>query len=383
MEPFGVACAVVSLAVESIHCARSALTHLHQQEWRTIQENLTDTHRLLEQAQLSLGELEKQNLFDISGEEKNDPDRHMTRDVTRLQECLCPTCGTSYHERKSADSLKRHLLQWDQGNCGHSLAKAKRTFGVWAKMLAVEVSKGRSSSKMLALPEIVASKNCEVKDIGPVDTMLEKLLTRIRSAGRCKGEDLHRGHGWRRHSSTSCKVSAAQAVRLAGGMFMLYPACMLVMGNFAAENVSFRNRNSWVTGILRQRQDAEIVQAHSAEVMQTTAVTRTLANASQGASMAQIVPGCVMEPSAPLFLVASMTWAFLEWAHYQSNVEDRYQMAILGVISMIGFLPALGCAENMLAVAVCTVPWAMHFGLLISHVLHRVSRVDNVVQTCH
>lgn len=94
--------------------------------------------------------------------------------------------------------------------------------------------------------------------------------------------------------------------------------------------------------------------------------------------MAQIVPKFVMEPSASLFFVASMTWAFLEWAHYQSNVEDEYQMMILGVVSIFGFLPALGWAQDMLAVAFCTVPWAMHFGLLISHALHRARRAVNL-----
>jgi len=88
--------------------------------------------------------------------------------------------------------------------------------------------------------------------------------------------------------------------------------------------------------------------------------------------MARITPVIVSEPSESVFIVASMTWAFLEWAHYQSNMNDRYQTAILGVASIIGFLPALGCATDMLTVLFCTLPLAMHVGLLASDVLHRV-----------
>lgn len=70
------------------------------------------------------------------------------------------------------------------------------------------------------------------------------------------------------------KVSVAQVARLAGGILMLYPACMLVMGNYAVENGSFGERSSWVTGTLRQPQDANFLEV----VELSISVSRTLAN---------------------------------------------------------------------------------------------------------
>ncbi|GAB7327323.1 hypothetical protein MBLNU13_g11200t1 [Cladosporium sp. NU13] len=327
---------VVGLAAaftESIHCLRLTIGVIRCKKPRKTHKDPTDTQRLLEQAQYSPEQLEKQHPFDIS-EGKNHLDRHLARSFT------------------APEGLQR---QWrcDQGNRGHSLGKQR------ALDVSFGILNGIFFSREFVIPEMLASKDCEIEVGRTEETTLKKLLSRIRFAGGRRLEDLDWIDGWTPQSSMHCKVSAVQAVRLAGGMFMLYPACMLVMRNYAVENGSFGERDSWVSGILQQPQDAYILQAHGAE----------------GISMAQIVPGFVMEPSAPLFFVASMTWTFLEWAHYQSNVEDKYQMAILGVVSIIAFLPALGCAKDMLMVALCTVPWVMHWGLLVSDVLHRVSRV--------
>jgi hypothetical protein len=90
--------------------------------------------------------------------------------------------------------------------------------------------------------------------------------------------------------------------------------------------------------------------------------------------MSRITPTIVSEPSEPVFIVASMAWAFLEWAHYQSNVKDKYQIAILGVASIVGLSPALGSEKDTLTVLFGTLPLAMHLGLLVSDVFHRVRR---------
>lgn len=358
---------LVAALIESFHCLRLTIGVIRCKKPRKTHKDPTDTQRLLEQAQYSPEQLEKQHPFDIS-EGKDHLDRHLARSFTAPEGYVCPICRIPFYELKSVCSLQR---QWrcDQRNRGHSLGKQR------ALDVSFGILNGIFFSREFVIPEMLASKDCEIEVGWTEETTLKKLLSRIRFAGGRRLEDLDWIDGWTPQSSMHCKVSAVQAVRLAGGMFMLYPACMLVMRNYAVENGSFGERDSWVSGILQQPQDAYILQAHGAEVKQSTAVSTTLANISQGISMAQIVPGFVMEPSAPLFFVASMTWTFLEWAHYQSNVEDKYQMAILGVVSIIAFLPALGCAKDMLMVALCTVPWVMHWGLLVSDVLHRVSRV--------
>jgi hypothetical protein len=129
-------------------------------------------------------------------------------------------------------------------------------------------------SRMWVRREIVASEHCEVKVRGAEETMTDKLSSRVWSSGVRRCEDPHRSDGWTRQFSRDAKVSVAQVARLAGGILMLYPTCMFVMGSYAVENGSFKERNSWVTGTLRQPQDANFLEV----VELSISVSRTLAN---------------------------------------------------------------------------------------------------------
>jgi hypothetical protein len=85
-------------------------------------------------------------------------------------------------------------------------------------------------------------------------------------------------------------------------------------------------------------------------------------------------PSYIAEPSAGLMVAACLTWTVLEWSLYESNAEDRYQLPILGLATCLGLLPAIGCLSNVLGIMFCTMPWAMHLGLVVSEVLHMVDR---------
>jgi hypothetical protein len=75
-------------------------------------------------------------------------------------------------------------------------------------------------------------------------------------------------------------------------------------------------------------------------------------------------------PSPLVFFSASVIWTLLEYAHYQSNAEDDYQKLALGGAVIVGMLPFFGCTSNALGVLISTEPWSIHFGLVISNLLH-------------
>jgi hypothetical protein len=79
-------------------------------------------------------------------------------------------------------------------------------------------------------------------------------------------------------------------------------------------------------------------------------------------------------PSPLVFFSASLIWTLLEYIHYQSNAEDDYQKLVLGGAVVFGLLPFFGCDSKALGVLICTMPWSLHFGLVISDLLHSIWR---------
>jgi uncharacterized membrane protein len=73
-------------------------------------------------------------------------------------------------------------------------------------------------------------------------------------------------------------------------------------------------------------------------------------------------------------VAACLTWTVLEWSLWESNADDKYQLPILGVATCLGLLPAIGCLSNVVGVMFCTMPWAMHLGLVVSELLHMINR---------
>lgn len=154
-------------------------------------------------------------------------------------------------------------------------------------------------------------------------------------------------------------MSTMRAVRLVGGVFLLYPVCMLVMSSYALANGCFEGCGGWATSDF--------------EVRRSIAARRTLADVSQGALAARAVGLLdLLHPSSLSFCIASIIWAFLEWAHYHSNVNHRYQVAILGAAVISGFLPVLRCEADVLTWLFSIVPWAIHLGLTFSDLLHSI-----------
>jgi hypothetical protein len=367
----GVVACLVSV-FESGSCIYSTLRFPKASD---MEKKMLDLQQRLEETQRSLRQLEEQPLVETNIDEltwNQDP----TKSVATLRERLCCARASLNHSSKSVADFLRHLSR-DQKHIGHTSTKC--ACASWVRtdlpLLSHEYMDGKNVSEAFVHRKLLTRDHSEIKGKGMEEKPHHKLpyqpLRYTQAAGGCKCECMHQAPGRTRQFSTSCNMSATRVIRLAGGIFMLYPVCMLIMGNYAMNNGSFEGYNSCVGGKFWLPQDANFHQAVGSEVKQSITVPGTLADISQGISVAQITPRFVSEPSAPVFLVASMTWAFLEWAHYQSNVNNRYQIAIFGVASIVGILPALGCATDMLTVLLCTLPLAIHVGLLASDVLHR------------
>jgi hypothetical protein len=151
-------------------------------------------------------------------------------------------------------------------------------------------------------------------------------------------------------------MTATRLLRLLGSISLLYPACMVVMSNYAITRGLFTGCNSWYQGVLQVSSSL-------------TRFEKQIDNLQ--VSTLHIQPEFVSHPSPALMFGACMLWAVLEWAHYFSNENDKYQHVILASAICIGLLPAIGCSSNVLAVLLCMVPWAVHLGLVVSDVLHR------------
>jgi hypothetical protein len=88
------------------------------------------------------------------------------------------------------------------------------------------------------------------------------------------------------------------------------------------------------------------------------------------------VPQFILWPPPLVFVSATIIWTLLEYVHYQSNAEDSYQKRVLGGAVIVGLLPFIGCTSNALGVLVCTMPWIIHSGLVISDFLHTSGIID-------
>lgn len=304
-------------------------------------------------------------------------DRHLGKSVTiQQQEEPFRICVSLKHALEFAASFRKYLWR-GHGHCHYILTKSQCAPYAYPNSHDERMN-ATHFSRTFALPEIIASKDCEIEVGGMEEKLVEKSSSHIESAGSRRCEDMYRGVGGTRISPVHCMMLVAQVVRLVGGMFMLYPACMLVMGNYAMENGLSTDHHLLMTGMFRRHQEINPLEAHGLEVKHSMAVSRILTDISKGILVARIMPDFVLEPSAPLFFAASMTWAFLEWAHYQSNVSDQYQGAILGIASTFGFLAAIGRGKDMLTMLFCTMPWVMHLSLLVSDVFHRVKRISSI-----
>jgi hypothetical protein len=80
----------------------------------------------------------------------------------------------------------------------------------------------------------------------------------------------------------------------------------------------------------------------------------------------------MLRPSPLAFFSASFIWAFLEYIHYHSNVEDKFQKKIMVGAVVVGLLLCVGCTWNALGVLIQTMPWIIHAGLLVSDILHGI-----------
>jgi hypothetical protein len=151
-------------------------------------------------------------------------------------------------------------------------------------------------------------------------------------------------------------LTATRLLRLLGSISLSYPTCMVVMSNYAITRGLFTGCNSWYRVVLQVSSSL-------------TKFEKQIDNPQ--VSTLHIQPKFVSHPSPALMFAACMVWTVLEWAHYFSNENDKYQKFILASAICLGLLPAIGCSANVLAVLLCMVPWAIHLGLVVSDVLHR------------
>jgi hypothetical protein len=190
--------------------------------------------------------------------------------------------------------------------------------------------------------------NPELENMSSYLSVLSRTNGRTQNYG---GPRLHSRRIWNR-----CNIPATRLLRLVGSISFLYPACMVVMSNYAITRGMFTGCGSWSQSVLR--------------------VSSSLTNFKKQIDKPQlpishIQPSFISHPSPALMFTACMTWAVLEWAHYFSNEDDRYQNVALVSAICIGLLPAIGCWSSALAALLCIVPWAVHLGLVVSDVLHR------------
>jgi hypothetical protein len=180
------------------------------------------------------------------------------------------------------------------------------------------------------------------------------------SASRWQCEELQ----WPAERAKNCppwsRIPFTQVMMLAGRITLMYQVCMLTMSNFAVANRYPEGCESWVVDCLQH------------EVKQPMGSPRKTADVFQSSMLSEFTPEFMSHPSPYVFIAASMTWTFLEWAHYRSNLEHRYQLAILGLAVILGLIPAIGSTAQMVPVLFCTMPWAIDLGLLVSDIGHNV-----------
>lgn len=144
-------------------------------------------------------------------------------------------------------------------------------------------------------------------------------------------------------------------VRLIGGMLLLYPVCMIIVSNYAKSRGLLPGWADLHMDVLR--------------VGLSFSSNPSLTNREQSLPVPS-GPRILSDPSPLVFLVASLIWTVLEWAHYQSKANDRYQMHILGSATVLGMFPVFATGASVLGTVVSTVPWAIHLALVGSDVLH-------------
>jgi hypothetical protein len=156
---------------------------------------------------------------------------------------------------------------------------------------------------------------------------------------------------WSRYNIPSTRL-----LRLVGSISFIYPACMVVMSNYAITRGLFTECNSWYQSVLQV--------SSSLPDLKKQIDNLQLPNS-------QLQPRFMSHPSPALMFAACMIWAVLEWAHYFGNEANKYQNVVLASAICVGLLPAIGCSPNVLAVLLCVVPWAIHLGLVVSDLLNR------------
>jgi hypothetical protein len=368
---------IVATIVEAAGCSYVAVKYAQNvsKQLRKLREGAEALKNRPEKPEIPwLKQPEEEDLFEMNYEGLYLDDDSAGFVATWPKHSNC-TCLNPNNELKSAAHIRRYWSR-DQCHCGQSVATFKSAFNLRGHMANL-------SAEIASIPRVLQRflgfshhgiKVEWMEEKGTVKLVCETESHAGSIIGR-KCEDLSWGMEGTPKAATRRGISATRMMRLGGGIFMLYWVCMLVMANYAAALGSFKRRNSWKTG---WPEDANLSETATSEVKQSTLLPKRCANMSQSTLMSRLTPTIVSEPSEPVFIVASMTWAFLEWAHYQSNTEDKYQIAILGVASIIGFLPALGSGKDTLTVLFGTLPLAMHLGLLVSDVFHRVRRAGDL-----
>jgi hypothetical protein len=191
-------------------------------------------------------------------------------------------------------------------------------------------------------------------------------LEHTNSTSRCQCVEGLRWRDEREHHRTPRYMrSAAHVVMLVGRITPIYQVCMLIMSNYAITRCS-------------EGCDAGAIAGFQHEVKQPMESPRRFSDIFQSSTISKFTPEFMSHPSPYVFFAASMTWTFLEWAHYRSNLEHEYQSAILGIAIILGLLPAIGCTANTAAVLFCTLPWAIDLGILVSDILHNAAPRDRI-----
>jgi hypothetical protein len=194
-----------------------------------------------------------------------------------------------------------------------------------------------------------------------------QLLEHTDGTCRCQCENSPWNMKREQQCSLRSGISATQVVKLVGRMLLMYQMCMLIMSNYAITNERSKGCDSWV------------IAGFQNEVSYLKKSLRALADVFQSSAISRFAPEFVLHPSPYVFIAASMAWTFLEWAQYRSNLEHRYQLAILGLAIVLGLLPAVGCTANMIPLLFCTLPWAIDLGLLVSDILHSIQPRDRML----
>lgn len=147
-------------------------------------------------------------------------------------------------------------------------------------------------------------------------------------------------------------------LRLLGGLMLLYPLCLMTTSCYAQSHGLMEVRPSSVSSL---------------DLQHVTPEHHISSSLERQTNLPTTLPEAILNPSLVAFVAACLLWTVLEWAHYQSNTNDRYQKHILISFVALSVSPSILCGASWLGTVVNTVPWAVHFGLVISDVIHIVA----------